>query len=91
MKLTISDPEVGTVTWEDGELSGDVAAVNRVRLEYVRASIKEEYLGPVPSGAARDYLGNDWAVMALFKRAFPNGEVEGDVPDTSSDPPGTVY
>jgi hypothetical protein len=85
----IRNGRVVAITWEDGVLSGDLAAC--AWLEHLARVIDGHLFGPIGGPyVARDYLRNPYAARALILSIFPSGAFqEGELPPRVA-PPGAI-
>lgn len=93
MAFTATGPLLGqevSVTWDDGELEGDPAAVQYLR--GLARGYEGKRLGiPTAFASYENHLSKPLAVLALFELAF-DGPVEysGDVPTYEETPEGAI-
>jgi hypothetical protein len=83
-------PDTHTVTWTDGELSGDAPAVERI---HARAEeLEGELVGP-PTGPFTevDHLQDGLSALFIMDEVFDAiTEATGDVPEAPEVPEGAV-
>ena|GEM_PF-2015178 len=78
-----------TITWEDGELSGDPDTVAWIK--YYAAAMEGSIVGPVGGPySTTDHLSDPYAASELIHSIFPGSvKVEGELPLRSA-PPGAI-